>query len=210
MLKIALIILNWENAPATVSCAVSVLDEMKRCDEGIQCQLSIVDNGSANHVVKVLKDWVTQTNDVTVSLIENPDNLGFSVCMNSGISAAARNDQFDYFWLLNNDSFVVRFIFLEVTLIVTVNNVAIIAIAYAMLVSSSRNRAISGAIASVIKAIDELIFADSVVTAPAHMPARTNAGKTWCAILCSGKSHIAVEPHRAPEVMLVANVIECQ
>lgn len=103
MLKIAVIILNWENAQATQACAHSVLEEMNRCIDSVQSQLWIVDNGSNDGSVAALRGWVNDVDDERVSFIGNPENLGFSGGMNKGIFAAAKADQFDYIWLLNND-----------------------------------------------------------------------------------------------------------
>jgi len=103
MVKVAIIILNWEDASATLACAASVLDEMKRCGNIVHSQLFIVDNGSGDRSVDALNAWVIDVRDERVSLLENADNLGFSGGMNKGILAAAQEEQFDYFWLLNND-----------------------------------------------------------------------------------------------------------
>ena len=106
MLKIAAIILNWENAQASQACAHSVLKEMNRCTDTVQSRLWIVDNGSNDGSVAALMGWVNDVDDKRVSFIGNPENLGFSGGMNKGIFAAAQADQFDYIWLLNNDLIV--------------------------------------------------------------------------------------------------------
>lgn len=103
MLKIAIIILNWENAPATLECARSVLDEMERSFNIVNSQLWIVDNGSCERSVDALKTWIDQVGDEKAQLILNPENLGFSAGMNKGVFAALETGGFDYFWLLNND-----------------------------------------------------------------------------------------------------------
>lgn len=103
MLKIAIIILNWENVQATEACARSVLDEMERCTDKVNSQLWIVDNGSSEDSVAALETWVNDAGDERVSFIGNLENLGFSGGMNKGILAALGADQFDYIWLLNND-----------------------------------------------------------------------------------------------------------
>jgi len=58
MLKVAIIILNWEDAPATLACAASVLDEMKRCGDIVHSQLFVVDNGSGDDSVDAFRAWV--------------------------------------------------------------------------------------------------------------------------------------------------------
>ncbi len=104
MLNIAIIILNWENSPATLECARSVLDDMDLSSEHVHSHLWIVDNGSSDQSADVIKNWVnTNVADNLVTVIENPENAGFSAGMNKGIFAAAKNAQVDYFWLLNND-----------------------------------------------------------------------------------------------------------
>ncbi|MFC1776856.1 glycosyltransferase [Pseudomonadota bacterium] len=104
-LKVAIIILNWENAPATQECARSVVDEMRQCNGIASSHLWIVDNGSGDSSKNELEAWLDNL-DIPVSFIANPENLGFSGGMNKGIFAAFDRDRFDYFWLLNNDLIV--------------------------------------------------------------------------------------------------------
>lgn len=101
-LKIAIIILNWENASATQQCARSVLDEMKRCSDDANSHLWIIDNGSGDNSKTSLKAWADSCEE-DVSFIANPENFGFSKGMNKGIFAAFDTGDFDFFWLLNND-----------------------------------------------------------------------------------------------------------
>lgn len=102
MLKVAIIILNWKDVPATIECARSVMDEMSLCSENVSSHLWIVDNGSGDSSQTELAAWV-DARDEEVSFIPNSENLGFSGGMNKGIFAAFDRDRFDYFWLLNND-----------------------------------------------------------------------------------------------------------
>jgi GT2 family glycosyltransferase len=103
MLNVAIIILNWKNAPATIECARTVVDDMARCAGSVGSRLFVVDNGSDVNCVNGLKAWASQLVESRVDLVLNPVNLGFAGGMNKGISAALRNGPVDYFWLLNND-----------------------------------------------------------------------------------------------------------
>jgi GT2 family glycosyltransferase len=103
MLKIAVIILNWEKPDDTLSCANSVIKEIDRSREIVESQIFLVDNGSTDNSLDAINSWLIDVDRPYIHFISNPTNLGFSGGMNTGISAAIAADEFDYFWLLNND-----------------------------------------------------------------------------------------------------------
>ncbi|MEH6571149.1 MAG: glycosyltransferase family 2 protein [Halioglobus sp.] len=100
---VAIIILNWNDADATICCAASVLAAIQNPDlVHIAVNLYLVDNGSGNKDAAKLQRWCDRQPANQVTLVINRTNLGFSAGMNAGISSAQKS-QPDYFFLLNND-----------------------------------------------------------------------------------------------------------
>ena len=91
---IAIIILNWNNAPDTLECLQSVFAS----DDPDYC-VYVVDNGSKDDSASILKKAYPQ-----ICLIENGANLGFAEGNNRGILQAI--DSSEYLFLLNNDAVI--------------------------------------------------------------------------------------------------------
>jgi len=95
--KIAVIILNWNQAQLTIDCLQSVLKS--RLENKISLDIVVIDNGSTNENINLLTN--SRVNGFT--LIKNKENLGFTGGNNEGIKYALKNKA-DYIFLLNNDT----------------------------------------------------------------------------------------------------------
>ena len=105
-LSVTIVILNWNQALATISCAESVIRAVNICDAvTAKVQLLIVDNGSKEAEVENLREWCASRLEFPVSLVESPNNLGYSGGMNLAVLEALKQGA-DYLWLLNNDTTV--------------------------------------------------------------------------------------------------------
>jgi len=93
MLKVSLVILNWNGIDDTLECLTSA---MKLNAEGLRLEIIVVDNGSTDNSLKELG----KIKEIT--LIKNNENLGFSGGNNVGIKYALKNEA-DYIVVLNND-----------------------------------------------------------------------------------------------------------
>ena len=121
-----IIILNWNRAADTIECAESVLEL-----EGVRYQLVICDNASVDDSMTKLSHWafsvssdskfgcrvITHANDsaslvqevhpaCSVVLIQTGGNLGYAGGNNVGIRYAMSQPDFEYVWILNNDTIV--------------------------------------------------------------------------------------------------------
>jgi GT2 family glycosyltransferase len=95
MIKVSVIIVNWNGLVDTVAC----LESLRRVSQGI-CKLEIVvvDNASEDDSVKTIKNKFPE-----VKIIENKYNSGFAGGNNIGIKFAQSSNS-DFIWLLNNDT----------------------------------------------------------------------------------------------------------
>lgn len=94
-LSVCFIILNWNQPDMTGDCLVSLAEQ----DYG-NFHVIVVDNGSIDGSADILRErfpWVT--------IIELPDNIGYSPANNVGIEFALQQ-KYDYIFLLNNDTVV--------------------------------------------------------------------------------------------------------
>lgn len=100
---IAVVILNWNDAEATIRCAESVLRAIEEAGPSLtDSMVYVVDNGSESKHVRRLQSWRSTGIVKRVSLIRNETNLGYAAGMNAGIRTALAAGC-DYLWLLNND-----------------------------------------------------------------------------------------------------------
>jgi GT2 family glycosyltransferase len=101
---IAAIILNWNDADATINSCQSLLRALdSSADEVKRATIYVVDNGSAAPDASALKQWCINQNNGIVRFISNQDNLGFAGGMNAGILDALVTEP-DFLLLLNNDT----------------------------------------------------------------------------------------------------------
>ena len=91
-LEVAIIVLNWNNAPDALEC----LRSLEQLDY-TGYRAVVVDNGSANDSVATI---AAAYPDVTI--LEAGENLGYTGGNNLGLEYALNNDC-DYVWLLNDD-----------------------------------------------------------------------------------------------------------
>ncbi len=94
-LKLAVIVLNWNDFDETCTCVESVLKS-----DYAQYEIFLVDNNSSDGSSVKLRDKFPQ-----VTFIQNKENLGFTGGNNIAIKKALYKG-FDYFWLLNNDTVI--------------------------------------------------------------------------------------------------------
>jgi len=105
--KIAVVILNWNQAHLTIECLRSVLKS--RLDNKVSLEIVVVDNNSQDNSVKMFKNLKLELeNSIKIrncklKIIVNNDNLGFTGGNNIGIRYALK-DEADFVFILNNDT----------------------------------------------------------------------------------------------------------
>ena len=90
--RVAIVILNWNDTPATLAC----LDALRATGYANYTTI-VVDNGSTDGSVDRLRGIAA------IDLITNPTNLGYTGGVNAGIGRAMAAGA-DYVWLLNSDA----------------------------------------------------------------------------------------------------------
>ncbi len=107
--RIAIIILNYNNAPDTISCVESVLTAKYSNDHCI----IVVDNCSSDDSYEKIKkhfsNVIKETNCDTLalprlSIIKSVSNKGYAAGNNIGLRRALKDSSIQYFWILNNDT----------------------------------------------------------------------------------------------------------
>jgi GT2 family glycosyltransferase len=93
--RVAVIVLNWNRRQDTLECLQS-LEELTFP----HFQVTVVDNGSSDGSVEAIREAFP-----TVSLLVNPENLGFAEGNNVGMRHVL-GEGADYVFLLNNDTVV--------------------------------------------------------------------------------------------------------
>ncbi|MBI2589452.1 glycosyltransferase family 2 protein [Candidatus Berkelbacteria bacterium] len=97
MPSVALIILNWNGYHDTAPCFESL-----RKSRGVNFEIYLVDNGSANkEAARLEKEFC----DLPLRVIALPENLGFAAGNNRGLEIALKAKA-KYFLLLNNDTII--------------------------------------------------------------------------------------------------------
>jgi GT2 family glycosyltransferase len=98
MNRVAVIILNWNGIKDTISCLDSLIVQTYS-----DYNIVVIDNGSVDNSVSVLKKYIDDHADDAIELICNPKNLGFAGGVNTGIRWAL-DKKFDAVALFNNDA----------------------------------------------------------------------------------------------------------
>lgn len=96
--NVATVIVNWNNFEDTIACLNS-LKVLKYSNNTI----FVVDNGSTNNSYQELSFYKDSNPDLSFSLLKSTENLGFSGGNNYAISKILDKD-YQYVWLLNNDT----------------------------------------------------------------------------------------------------------
>jgi hypothetical protein len=117
--KVAIIIVNWRNAPDTIACLESL-----RALEDRDVRIILCDNGSGDGSIDSLTRWAELERAQTgrsfavltedslagsmpsedLTIIASSRNLGFAGGNNLGIRLALADPGIEAFWLLNNDT----------------------------------------------------------------------------------------------------------
>lgn len=90
--RVAILILNWNNAPDTIAC----LESLGAVDYPA-CRVLVVDNGSTDGSVAAIRAAFPE-----VEILETGENLGYAGGNNVGIRYALERGA-EYVWLLNDD-----------------------------------------------------------------------------------------------------------
>ncbi len=93
--EIAVIILNWNNAPDTLECLESVYKS-----KSVSFSVYVVDNGSTDDSLNTIRSAFPQA-----QYIKNKANLGFAEGNNRAIEIALK-EKANYIFLLNNDAII--------------------------------------------------------------------------------------------------------
>lgn len=125
--KVYVIVLNYNGYKDTIECLESLLEL-----DYANFQIIVVDNASKDNSIKKLTDWANSqrvlffsTNAMEISkknsfeqnfstntkliFIESNENNGYAAGNNIGINFAIDKDDFDYIWILNNDTVVDKY-----------------------------------------------------------------------------------------------------
>ena len=98
MLKVFVVILNWNGKEDTIECLKSI-QELRIMN--YELRIIVVDNGSTDESVEKIKNQKSKIKNL--HLIENKENLGFAGGNNVGIGYALENGA-DFVLVLNNDT----------------------------------------------------------------------------------------------------------
>ncbi len=105
------VILNWNNAPDTISCLEALIGA-----DPVPRKIVVVDNGSEDDSTGSIEKWMSEahlpasvdSNEQYILLIRAGRNLGFAGGTNLGISWLMANTDVSHIVLLNNDATVSR------------------------------------------------------------------------------------------------------
>jgi hypothetical protein len=110
-LNVCIIILNWNGWRDTIECLESVFRLNHR-----RFDVALCDNASSDGSLEKIRDWAEGKIPVGfdsapqggrgLALIQTGSNLGFAGGNNVGIRHALERGDYDYVWLLNNDTIV--------------------------------------------------------------------------------------------------------
>ncbi len=96
-MKLSIIIVNWNTKDLLKNCLESLAEDYVRLGG---CEVIVVDNGSDDGSVSMVKKL--RVKNYELKIIENKENLGFSIGNNIGIKKAKG----DYIMLLNTDTII--------------------------------------------------------------------------------------------------------
>lgn len=117
--KIAIIILNYNNALDTIACIESISSQPQK-----EFSLIVVDNcstdGSISQIISYFNDnnlqyslvsesWQDEKRNEPLSkitLLKAQQNYGYAIGNNLGLQLAMQDETINYFWILNNDTVI--------------------------------------------------------------------------------------------------------
>ena len=97
--KVYTILVNWNNANATIACLESLLPLLK---QGVR--VLICDNASTDTSAQEIATYIKEAELSTVRLLHNPRNGGFAYGNNVGLRVALSDPCMQFAWILNNDT----------------------------------------------------------------------------------------------------------
>ena len=90
-------IINYRTGDLTIAAVRSVLDALG----DRPARVVIVDNASGDGSERVIADWIAETGDARVTLVQSETNTGFSGGHNQGMAA---DPEADFYLILNSDA----------------------------------------------------------------------------------------------------------
>lgn len=99
--RVSIIILNWNGWRDSVECLKS-LNKIAYSN----FEVIVIDNGSTDKSVEMIKNFKRQALRFKLNLIENKENLGFAEGNNVAIRQILKEGDSDFILLLNNDTVV--------------------------------------------------------------------------------------------------------
>jgi len=109
-MDLSIIIVNWNTAKLLRLCLNSLECKMQNAKCKINFEVIVVDNGSTDHSVEMIKQYAISHKELAVKLIENEENLGFAKAVNQALrqvyTERNRSAQGGTVLLLNSDTVI--------------------------------------------------------------------------------------------------------
>ena len=98
---VTIVLLNYNGWRDTLECLESLLKQTTA-----EWRAVVADNGSQDESLEQITYWIADRQaDRLIRLLPLDENYGFAKGNNKAI-AATKNEQTDYYWILNNDTVV--------------------------------------------------------------------------------------------------------
>ena len=99
--KVHIIIVNYGTPYDTLECLDSVVS-----NDYDNYQVIIVDVGNKNNSKKIIGEWIEKKPETGFTLLTEKENKGFAYANNIGIRYVLKQKDYDFIWLLNNDTVI--------------------------------------------------------------------------------------------------------
>lgn len=116
--KIGIVILNWNNFLATINLIDNIMDNV---GGKFVYKLYVVDNGSEDNSVNIIKEHLSRYPESLFQVIESDINLGYAQGNNLGIEECIK-EECEYITILNNDIILKAPIFEEMADFLSLND----------------------------------------------------------------------------------------
>ncbi|MEI5937592.1 glycosyltransferase family 2 protein [Bacillus sp. RA(2023)] len=116
--KIGIVILNWNNFLATINLIDNIMDNI---GGKFVYKLYVVDNGSEDNSVNIIKEHLSRYPGSLFQVIESDINLGYAQGNNLGIEECIK-EECEYITILNNDIILKASIFEEMADFLSLND----------------------------------------------------------------------------------------